>query len=585
MVTLPPVLVTWMPPRPRSSGVPFPVSATVASGRRGGEGLAGDGVVVAEGDVAPGVLDERAALGDVHDLLLELGGLVTGFAERDGHPVRDPVLHALQVAADVHLLEERRLVVGAEFADRHLGALGQRVGVSRGEQSPAVAERAPDRDQGLPGGARGLAQGPDGLAEVVVVPIAVGDPVGVPEERLHRPEHMRCHLQHQHPALRVDADEDGGDDLLAPPADPDAQEVPTALAALLDGSGAVRLEAFRGVRGGAPGGQSVDRQEDDLVDLQLAQPVPYGRPDLRRTVRRGDAQRLHQRDDVPHDGAVVERFGRRALQVLAGAQFDGERPGLVRLTGSAERVVGPVHDEPRVLLDADPVAQAAGPRALGLLGRVGALVGEALPGQLLGERAGELTALGGHRPGHEERHGDGDPHLQRADAPHLLGGETHRELVELPGLGELGDRAEELPARVVVGEEEEEQEQGGLEEGDPPVPAHQEGEDDPVCGGGGGPAADPAGEAEDQEGADQEGDQALGERDRDEPERQDADGPAEFDTAGAQGVGEDAARVVAEGGGGEALLVDVQLVDDRVAEAVVEVRAGAEQPGRLAGGG
>ncbi|CAM5410038.1 hypothetical protein STANM337S_02193 [Streptomyces tanashiensis] len=66
---------------------------------------------------------------------------------------------------------------------------------------------------------------------------------------------------------------------------------------------------------------------------------------------------------------------------------------------------------------------------------------------------------------------------------------------------------------------------------------------------------------------------------------QDAGGPGEFDAAGAQRVGEDAARVVAEGGGGEALLVDVQLVDDRVTERVVEVRAGAEQPGRLAGGG
>ncbi|MFD2008986.1 LEPR-XLL domain-containing protein [Streptomyces narbonensis] len=450
-----------------------------------------------------------------------------------------------------------------------------------GEQPPAVAERPPERGDGLPGGARGLAERPDGLAEVVVVPVAVGDPVGVPVERLHGSQDVRGDLQHQHAALCVDADEDRGDDLLAPAADPDAEEVAAGLAALLDGARAVQLEALRGVGGGGAGRQPVDGQEDDLVDLQLAQPVPYGGLDLRRTVRGGHAQPLHERDDVPHDRAVVEGLGRLGVEVLAGAQLDGERPGLVRGSSAAERVLGAVHDEPRVLLDADPVAQPAGAAALGLLGRVGTQVGEAVPGELLGERPGELAALGRHRPGHEQRHGDGDPHLHRADAEHPLGGEAERG----PGeLARLGDLAEELVAGLVVAEAQQEQEQRRLDEEDPPVPAQEEGGDGAPEGRGGGPAADPAGEAEHEERHDQEDDQALGEREGDDPEGEDAGGPGEFDAAGAQRVREDTARVEAEGGCGEALLVDVQLLDDGVPEAVVEVGAGAEQAGRLARG-
>lgn len=53
---------------------------------------------------------------------------------------------------------------------------------------------------------------------------------------------MRSDFQDQHAALGVDAYEHGGDEVLLPAADPDPQEVPARLAALLQGGGAVLLE-------------------------------------------------------------------------------------------------------------------------------------------------------------------------------------------------------------------------------------------------------------------------------------------------------------------------------------------------------
>ncbi len=111
--------------------------------------------------------------------------------------------------------------------------------------------------------------------------MAPGHVVGLLELGPCRQQHVRRHLQHQHPALGVDAYEDGDDEVLVPAADPDPQEVAAALPAFLHGAGPVRGEGpvreVRLVRRGQSGG----RQEHALVDDQFPQPVQYGLLGLR----------------------------------------------------------------------------------------------------------------------------------------------------------------------------------------------------------------------------------------------------------------------------------------------------------------
>lgn len=113
----------------------------------------GDRVVVADADGALGGLDVDAALGDMHDPLLELVGLVTGLVQCRGHPGRHPLLNGLQITGDIHVLEERGLPVGAQLAHGGAGALGQRRAMSRSGQPPGRPQAADQRAEGVSDGA------------------------------------------------------------------------------------------------------------------------------------------------------------------------------------------------------------------------------------------------------------------------------------------------------------------------------------------------------------------------------------------------------------------------------------------------
>ncbi len=128
--------------------------------------------------------------------------------------------------------------------------------------------------------------------------------------------------------------------------------------------------------------------------------------------------------------------------------------------------------------------------------------------------------------------------------------------------------------------------QGGGEQGgdaEAAVPAQQEGEHTPVHRRLLAPAAHPGGEGGVDAEAEEEEEEVPGERHAHHPQPQDRPGPGQFQPAGAQRVRQDPGRVEPERGRGQALFVEVQLVDDPVAVGGVQVGSRAQQPGGLTG--
>ncbi|MGW8986707.1 hypothetical protein ACWGQ9_29155 [Streptomyces parvus] len=395
--------------------------------------------------------------------------------------------------------------------------------------------------------------------------------------------------------------QDGDDDLLAPAADPDAQEVPPSLAALLDGAAPVLLERVGAVGGVRPPGQARRRQEDAFVDHQLAQPVPDGGRPFGGAVRGRHPQRLQQRHDPAQDPGVVERLGSGPL---AGPELHGEVPGAVGRTRAAERVLLRVHDERGVLFPPDALLEPPEALARTAFGRVGREVGEALPGQLLGHQPGELPPLEPDQArddGEEEERDPGGPRAGPVGDAAREQRDTHvggvRQAVAEPvgtggpgavGVVRRGAAGVAVRFGIVLEQAENraaEHQEPDEDQRDPPVPAHQEGEHPPVDRGVARRAPDPGCEGEQHPGEEQGGDDAPGEDGAEQPGRQDARGPPQLGAAGTQGVGEDPGGVEARRRGDDALLLDVQLLDHRVPVAVVQMDPGAQQPARLARGG
>ncbi len=400
-----------------------------------------------------------------------------------------------------------------------------------------------------------MPQGPDGLPEPAVVQVAVGVRVGIVEGDVDGQQHVRRHLHHHHPALGVDPYEHGDDEVLVPAADPDAQEVPAALAALLDGGGPVRLEVGPQVRSFVAVVQPSARQEHATVDDQLAHAVQH-------------LSLIHKETGA----GVGERLRFAAgFEVLAGAQLEGHLPGAVRLTGPDERVVDVVHDHRRVLLVQDALPYAGEPYALLRFRRVGGTVGVPVPVEVGGDGPGDVAAL-------ESDDGD-DRGEDRRDPSEDEAGRRAAD-----ALGEE-QRAETDGAFVLVAEgaeegqpdpEDEDHDDGEVPPGVDPHDEGQQARQQP------GPGPQPAGEAQQQEREEDHHEGAPGEEGPREPGAEYADRPAEFGAPGAQGVGEDARGVEAVGGRDDALLVDVQLLDDAVAVPGVEVGARAQEAAGLA---
>ncbi|WP_338104029.1 hypothetical protein [Streptomyces globisporus] len=362
--------------------------------------------------------------------------------------------------------------------------------------------------------------------------------------------------------------------------------MPPALAALLDGAAPVLLERVGAVGGVHPSRQARRRQEDALVDHQLAQPVPDGGRSFGGAVRGRHPQRLQQGHDPAQDPGVVERLGGGPL---AGPEFHGEVPGAVGRTRAAERVLLRVHDERGVLFQPDALLEPPEALARTAFGRVGREVGEALPGQLLGHQPGELPPLEPDQArddGEEEERHPGGPRAgpvgKAVAEPVGAGGPGAVGVVRGGAAGvavRFGIVLEQTEKRAAEHQEPDEDQR------DPPVPAHQEGEHPPVDRGFGRRAPDPGCEGQQHTGEEHGRDDAPGEGGAEQPGRQDARGPPQLGAAGAQGVGEDPGGVEARRRGHEALLLDVQLLDHRVPVAVVQMDPGAQQPARLARGG
>ena len=428
--------------------------------------------MVAYGEGAAGVLDERAAAANVYDFLRELVRAVARVLQGLAYAIGHPVLDGLQVAAHVHVLEEGGGAVRAQFAHGDRGPLGHRGAIAAGEQGPGEGDLAIQRHQRGRQRARRAAQSPAGLSKKAVVAVLVGGLVGVLEVLADREKHMRSNLQHEHAALGVHPHEDRDDDLLLPAADPDPQEVPSGLAALLHRSGLVGEEGPFVVGSEVAPRQPVHWQEHALVDLQLAQPVPHHAPG----VRRGHAQTGEQRADRLQDHSVTER-----LLHLVGVrpQLHGEGPGIVRLACAAERMRLVVHHQRGVLLDPDPLPQPLEPAAFRPLGWVSRHVGEVPRMQLGRKRPREQPALRGDTTRHENHRyqahpGMGGPDLGAARTG--VGEHIENKARQDP----LGERLDALPFQFTEGHQHNAKQQ--VAHRDPPRPTHVPGEEPPPVG-------------------------------------------------------------------------------------------------------
>ncbi|CAM5446189.1 hypothetical protein SGRI78S_04069 [Streptomyces griseus subsp. griseus] len=275
-----------------------------------------------------------------------------------------------------------------------------------------------------------------------------------------------------------------------------------------------------------------------------------------------------------------------------GLSFDREVPRPVGRPRSAERVLFAVHDERGVLFQPDALLEPPEAGVRRVFGGVRRQVGEVLPGQLLGHHPGEPAAPEADHDherddgqnGHPGEHGD---HVEdvRAGAGVAVGPEG-------VGVGRVGrGRVVRIGAlvRVVVPEQAGDgarEDQGDPEDQQPPpVPAQEEGRDPPEDGRVPAGPPDPVRRGQQKARQEQRPEEAPGEDRGHQPDAQDGRRPPAFGAAGAQGVGEDPGGVEAGRRGDDPVLLDVQLVDDRVPVAVVQMGPGAEESGRLARGG
>ncbi len=424
-----------------------------------------------------------------------------------------------------------------------------------------------------------MGEGQEHLGHGGVATVPTGDVVGPLEIGPHRQQHVRRDLQHQHAALRVDPDEDGDDEVLVPTADPDAQEVPAPLAALLDRGGAVLGEGLRGQVHRVHVGHSGGRQEHALVDDQFAQPVQYGVVRRLGPARRGGAQGLQPGPDLLDDPLVVEAPGSRPG---ARAQLHGELPRQMGLAGAAERIADVVQDQRRVLgaLDVLPGPLEA-PSRRGVAGAV--LV--PCPAERGADDLREVPALQADE--HRDQHGDQDDRPRVGLSVDLPDPRDLREDRQRVGLQELGQVRAEVAqvqvrpvARVVREEPAEHPPQDAAEE-EAGAAAQDPFEDPAATAAALAALLDPPGPAQEQRRDEQEEEERTGEEQAEAPHRHDRRRPGHFGAQGPQGVGEDAGCVEPVRGGGEPFLVDVQLLDHPVAVGGVEVGAGTQEASRL----